>query len=475
MTTDEPAARRLAEFAAGLRTADIPAPVLGHARDLVLTTLGVGLAGTGHPLVAAVRRTVLARPAADGAVVWGTPDVADAPDAALVNATAAHVNDYDDTHAEGGVHVGAVVVPAALAAAQQRRVGGARFLAAVVAGVEVTTRLGAAASHRFTEHGLHASSCCGTVGAAVAAAVVADLPAPRVADAIGIACSQSSGVIQTVVEGGDLKSLHLGWAAHAGIWAARLAEQGVAGPTRALDGTHGLFAALIGEGWSRHRLTRGLGREWETANVILKPYPCCQFVHALIDAACAYRRERPGASPDRIVLRLPTPARHVVCEPWADKLQPRTPYAAKFSAPYCVAAALLDGPLGLGHFSEAALARPDIRALMTRISYELDDDPELARSYGAELVIADATREPWSLRVTHPTGSPRRRAQPDVWVRKYEDAASLVLDAAGRADTRARVNALADLDDLSALCALPPAGGSPATRPGGRFFGEAPP
>ncbi|BCB92080.1 MmgE/PrpD family protein [Phytohabitans suffuscus] len=451
MTAEEPAARRLAEFAAGLRTQDIPAPVLAHARDLVLTTIGVGLAGTGHPMVAAVRRTVLARPAAGGAVLWGTPDTADAPDAAMVNATAAHVNDYDDTHAEGGVHAGAVIVPAALAAAQQRRAGGARFLAAVVAGVEVTARLGAAASHRFTGRGLHASSCCGTVGAAVAAAVCADLPAPRVADAIGIACSQSSGVIQTVVEGGDLKSLHLGWAAHAGIWAARLAEQGVAGPARALDGTHGLFAALIGEGWSRDRLTHGLGRDWETAGVILKPYPCCQFLHALIDAACAYRRERPGASPDRIVLRLPTPARHVVCEPWADKLHPRTPYAAKFSAPYCVAAALLDGPIGLGHFTEPALARPDIRALMTRIGYELDDDPELARGYGAELVISGATGAPWSLRVAHPTGSREQGAHPDDWVRKYDEAAAHVLDVAARADLRARVTALAD---LSTWCAL---------------------
>ncbi|MDQ7908508.1 MmgE/PrpD family protein [Phytohabitans sp. ZYX-F-186] len=440
MSAEEPAARRLAGFAAGLRAAGVPAPVLAHARDLVLTTIGVGLAGATHPMVAAVRRAVLARPAAGGAALWDAQETADAPDAALVNATAAHVHDYDDTHAEGGVHVGAVVVPAALAAAAQREVDGARFLAAVVAGVEVTVRLGAAASHRFTERGLHASSCCGTVGAAVAASVVAGLPAPRIADAIGIACSQSSGVIQTVVEGGDLKSLHLGWAAHAGIWAARLAEQGVTGPAGAIDGTHGLFAALIGEGWSRHRLTRELGSTWDGADVILKPYPCCQFLHALVDAACAFRRERPGAVPERILLRLPTPARYVVCEPWADKLQPRTPYAAKFSAPYCVAAALLDGPLGLRHFTGAALARPDVRGLMSRVGYELADDPELTRAYGAELRIVDAAGERWSRRVAHPTGSPG--ADPTDPVRKFDDAASTVLDGRRRADLVARVAAL---------------------------------
>ena len=174
-----------------------------------------------------------------------------APAAALVNGTLAHALDFDDTHLPSVLHPSASVVPAALAVAEARGRSGAEALHAIAVGIEINVRLGSAgydATQRvnlFFERGLHATSICGALAAAGAAALLLGLDAAGVADAIGIAASMGAGLLEANRTGGTVKRVHCGWAAHAGVCAAELARSGLTGPPTVLEGRFGFFAGLL--------------------------------------------------------------------------------------------------------------------------------------------------------------------------------------------------------------------------------------
>ena len=400
------ASQVLAEFVEGLTWEQLPADVVSRARYLLLDTVGVALSnvpGSPSDLVRAVLDEMGGAPVSR---VWGTSLTTSPPMAALANGMATHLSDFDDTHAEAGLHASATVVPAVLAIADARRLDGRAVLTALVAGYEVACRLGAAAPHVFTLRRWHATPTCGAVASAAAVGRAIGLDADRLTAAMGIASSMASGTLQALEEGSPVKAMHPGWAAHSGVWAALLAEQGLPGPVSALDGHQGFFAAFIGRGaWSPDRLTQGLGTEWETTKVISKPYPCCHFLHALVDAAAAFRVDHTPEDIAEVVCTVPGQAEHVVCEPWAEKSSPASAYAARFSLPYVVATALTSGDLTEDDFTESALAAVAGGELIAKVGYSLDQDPRLAETYGAELVVRCTDGREWRRRVVHPTGS----------------------------------------------------------------------
>jgi 2-methylcitrate dehydratase PrpD len=446
------ASQGLAAYVAALRFADLPAEAVTRAGYLLLDTLGVALSNVGDLSAVRVRALADALGGAPVARIWGTGARTSVPLAALANGLASHLSDFDDTHAEGGLHAGATVVPAVLAVADARRLDGRELLTAVVAGYEVACRLGAAAPHVFTQRRWHATSACGAVAAAAAAGQALGLSAEQLAHAIGIAASTASGTLQPLEEGSPVKALHPGWAAHAGTTAALLAERGFPGPAAALDGRQGFFAAFAGDGaWDPDRLVRGLGTEWEVLRVISKPYPCCHFLHAVVDAAIEFRAEHDSATVVGVTCLLPQQARDVVCEPWALKLAPASPYAARFSLPFVITAALTTGSLEAELFTPGALPRVLAHPLLGAVSYQLDDDPLLARTYGGELVVALAGGGEWRGRVTHPRGSAARPLTPAELEAKFRTAAGVTLGVAG-AD--ALLHQIADLAGPSPVAGL---------------------
>lgn len=329
---------------------------------------------------------------------------------------------------------------------------GSAVLQALIAGYEVMTRLACAAPHRLTRVGFHASSVYGVPAAATSAALLRCAESQHVMAAMGIATSQASGIIQTVSEGGDLKAFHLGWAAHGAIYSAELAHWGVEGPMRAIEGQHGLLASFLHSGdYDLGRITRGLGSEWETMRIVEKPYPCCHFTHAIIDAALGYRAEfKDGTDAiGRVTCQVPLEAVHVVCEPWAERLAPRGPYSAKFSLPYCIAVALRDGAVRTNHFTSDALRRQDLRSLMYRVTYETDPDPNLARTYGAELVIQRLDGQTWRKRILHPTGSVDKPSSPEEIVRKFQDCVTSVIGRERAINIQNLLLHLEDVEDVS--------------------------
>ena len=337
----------------------------------MLDTLGLALAGSradfAGPLLALVVHEH------GPCTVLGTDRTASAPLAILTNGALAHGLDFDDTHAASITHASAVVLPTVLAVGEARGLGGRAVITAAVAGYESITRIGMAAAGEFHDRGWHATAVCGPFAAAMAAGHATGLDAVQLTAALGIAGSCASGVMEFLEDGSAVKRLHPGWAAHGGALAATLAGAGVSGPATILEGRFGLYSTFVGKPPDLAPFET-LGRQWETLDVAFKPYPCCHYNHAYLDCALELRASAAVDSAAIASIECGVPAGQVpiVCEPAATKARPRTTYEAQFSLPFSVAAALVDGTVGIDTYTAARLADPRVLGLAAKVRYSID-------------------------------------------------------------------------------------------------------
>jgi 2-methylcitrate dehydratase PrpD len=380
MTTPPAIAEQLARSAGAVRGGDLPTEVRETCRRLVLDVGGLCLAARNTDYM---RALLAGLDAGTGCIAIGHASAFSPADAMLVNGTAAHGEDYDDTFEGGPVHSGAVIVPAMLAAAEQHKLSGADLLTGIAVGCEVTCRLSLVAPKMVHAAGFHPTAVFGAMGAAAAVATALRLGETAFASALGIAGSMASGIIEYLAEGTWTKRMHPGWAAQSGYRAARLAAGGFLGPRTVFEGTHGLFHGFARDptcDWSR--LLGGFGEEWVMRTIAFKPYPCGTMVHPYID--CALRLRARGLATERIASVLCETAEgfvHRLWEPIAAKRLPPNGYAAKFSIPYAVATALINGEAGLSAFGDDAVSNETVRTLSAKIGYVIDPDHPYPRSY----------------------------------------------------------------------------------------------
>ena len=370
-------AETLASFTAELAPARVQRNVGAQALRLLLDTAGVTLAAAGEDFalsVQAVARTLGGPPEAS---LWGSREQVGMAAAVLANGTLAHGLDFDDTREDAIVHTGSCCVTAALAAGEARHASGAEVLAAIVAGVEVMAAVGSVAPGAFHRRGFHPTALCGSFGAAAAAGRLLGLTRAELVTAFGLCGSQASGIIEYLADGTWTKRLHAGWAAHAGVVAALLAQAGFTSPRTVFEGTHGFYQGFAGAAPDAGRLTAlgaALGHEWAIERLMFKAYPCGSINQPYMD--CAARiRTRPGFDPAAvrdIVCRTAEGPVHRLWEPIAEKRRPTTPYGAKFSLPYCIALVLVDGAAGVEGFSEARTRDPRILGVAEKVRYVLD-------------------------------------------------------------------------------------------------------
>lgn len=379
MAEPMPLAVTLAGWVAGLTVDDIPPEVMADARLRLLDIIGVSLAGRDTPTGRAVLTAVSALGAGTQAGIIGTDTRNIASLAALANGTLAHAMDFDDTHNASVMHPSAVSVPAALAVAQAHGRSGAELLAAIAIGNEIGCRLGLVAPGAFHDIGQHPTSVLGTPAASLVAGWLMRLDAERLAWAMGISASQGSGVLEAYSDGTWSKTLHPGWAAHAGIVAATLAQSGFSGPATGLDGRYGLFPTHVPQArldWGA--ATDGLGTRWHAPETAFKLYPNAHSIHAFAEAALTLHAAHGIDAAQIDTVRLDIPAAFIgqIAEPRAAKLAPRSTTHARASVLYAVAAALAQGSLGMEDYTDAAIARPEILALAQRITHRVQPQPD---------------------------------------------------------------------------------------------------
>jgi 2-methylcitrate dehydratase PrpD len=369
-THDTTAAQRFAAFAASLHGAPLAPEVIHHAKRAIVDWYAALLPGAVEP-----PPTLLERALADdldrGGARLALGRAATVRTAALINGTAAHTVEVDDIYREAIYHPGAPTIAAALALAQARRATGMEMIRAVVAGYEVSTRIGAALGRAHYRH-WHNTGTVGTFGAVSAAATLLGLDAGRHAHALCTGATFAAGLQQAFRMDSMSKPLHAGHAAEAGVLAALAAEQGVTGSLDVLDGDAGLGRAM-GDGPDWHAATATLGSDFHITRMTFKNHACCGHTFAPIDGALELQRRMGNPrwqDVQRVEIATYGPALAVAGTP-----DPRTAAEARFSIPFVVATALIHGSVRLSAFTPERLADADIRALMARI--RLSVDPEL--------------------------------------------------------------------------------------------------
>ena len=361
----------------------IPATVEAMTRRLLVDVTGLCLAARREDYVAATLAAVDAGPC----TAIGHGPGLDAFGAALVNGTAAHGEDFDDTFEGGPVHSGAVIIPAVLAACERERLGGDRLLVGIATGVELLCRLSLVAPMATHKAGFHPTAVFGAIAAAGGVAAALTLPAAAIVSALGISGSMASGIIEYLAEGTSTKRMHAGWAAQSGIRAALLARGGFVGPRTVFEGVHGVYRAFAPSRQPEFGpLVNGLGERWVMQDVAFKPYACGTMTQPFIDCAIQLAASNVGPDDiDEIVCEVAEGTVHRLWEPLASKQRPPTPYAAKFSTPYCMAVGFVDGKAGFEQFTRERVADEHVLRLASKIRYAINPADEYPKNFTGHL------------------------------------------------------------------------------------------
>ena len=366
----------LARFVAGLRYEDIPAEVKERIKLLMLDSLGCAIFGAELEWSRILMNTLADVDSSTGCGVWGTARRLSPPHAALVNGTLVQSFELDDVHRQGVLHVGAVTLPPLFALAELNPgMSGRDFLTAAVAGYEVGPRVGMCMGQEHIVQGWHSGATVGVFSAAAGAAAGLKLPADKVVHALGIAGTQSAGLMAAQF-GAMVKRMHAGRSAQSGLYAALLAKNGFTGITDVFESKYGGFCTTFSRSEDRfnlNELTAGLGERFETMRVALKFYSCVGTNHTTLDAIRmmqAKRRFGPDDVESIVVLGSKATLEHTG---W--KYRPEGMTAAQLNLSYCVATLLIEGDVFVDQFTEGKVADPQRMALAEKV--DVREDPKI--------------------------------------------------------------------------------------------------
>src|SRR6266481_2377064 len=383
MTSELPktsVAETLAEKIVALKAASLPAATTRKCEDLLIDIVGLCVTARNEDYVASA---LAGWDDVGPCTVLGHQRTLNAAGAAFVNGTAAHGEDFDDTFEGGPVHAGAVIVPAVLAACERHNPDGRMALVGIAVGTEVLCRLSLVVPKAVHKAGFHPTAIFGAMGAAAGVSAALGLEAIQIVDALGIAGSMASGIIEYLAEGAWTKRLHAGWAAQSGVRAALRARERFVGPRTVFEGVHGLFHGFAHTtNGDYDALTGDFGTRWVTDTLAFKPYPCGTMAQPYID--CARRLAAGGIRPEdirEIVCEVAEGTVHRLWEPLADKQRPRNGYAAKFATPYLLATGFVHGGVGLGAFAEAAIRDSQVLALAAKVRFVIDPQNPYPNNY----------------------------------------------------------------------------------------------
>ncbi|MEV5876320.1 MmgE/PrpD family protein [Streptomyces sp. NPDC052101] len=455
---------RLATWLATTTLEQIPAPVRRRAAHLVLDGLACAVVGAQLPWSRTAVRAVLAMEGAGDVPLLGWGRTTSAPAAAVLNGTFIQGFELDDYFPAAPLHCASLVLPALLSTATLNpSVSGAEFLRATVLGCETGTRVGLALhGPEMLSRGWHSGSVFGTHAAAAAAGALRGLDAAAFEDALGLAGTQSAGLMAAQYEAMS-KRMHHGLAARNGFYAAGLAQAGYTGIKRVFERPYGGFLSTFGEGHhpDAAQLTDGLGKTWNTERIAVKLHAAMGGLHPAIDAALALSaRHRPAPDDiEAIRIEVPDAIHH---HGWWPPERPLTTIGAQMNLAYATAVALLDGHVRPEQFTPARLDADDVWQLIGRTEVARVDeqqDPGWDRpGYNTRLTVTLRGGTVFTRALNQPHGGPDDPLADDEIREKYRALTARVMDAGRAAEIERIVLGLEtqpDLDRLVDLLAAP--------------------
>ena len=455
----------LATWVADLTVDHVPQNVVERAKHLLLDGLGCALVGAQLPWSRVATDAVLGLEGKGDAVVIGTGQVTSAPAAAVLNGTFIQGFELDDFHPLAPLHSCSLLIPALLSTATTRThtTTGAELLLAAIAGFEVGPRVGYTLhGSQMLDRGWHSGSVFGTHSAAMASGKLRELTPAQLEDALGLAGTQSSGLMAAQFEAMS-KRMHHGLASRNGFYAAGLAAAGYTGIKRVFEREYGGFLSVFGEGHSPDAslLTGQLGQRWETTIIMVKSYAAMGGLHGAIDAA---RQLRSSIAPEDISKIDIAVGETVYKHGWWQPERPLTPIGAQMNIGYATAAALLDGNVLPEQFTPERLDADDIWKLIAATTVHLDEalaHADITERFRTDVAVTTRDGAVHQARVVAPHGAPTDPVTNDELVAKFHSLADRVTNR-GRAEAIERaVVGLDDLDDtdyLIDLLAAPVAG-----------------
>jgi 2-methylcitrate dehydratase PrpD len=422
------AAYSFAKIFAASKYEDLPGEVVDATKKEILDLLGVALGGASQPGATHVCALVQEWGGKEESSIVGCKQKVPAPNAAQANATMAHALDFDDVHEAAVMHPGIASIPVVLAVGEARgNLSGKELITSTALGVDMMCRLALATTPGKSpiDLGWHLTSLFGFMGAAATAARILDLGEEKIVDAIGIGYHQCAGNGQCVKDGALTKRLGPGFAIKGGITAALLAKAGVTGAKNAFEGEWGLYKQYMHGDYSREILTRDLGKRFEGANVVIKPYPCCRGVHPAIDAALelATSENLRGSDIKEVALSVTDAHLSLLCQPLEAKCSPRSPVDAQFSIPWGVASAIVKRRVGLEDYTEKAIRNREVLELTAKTRVEVDNSLHKPGPEPTRVKIITTDGKQLSKVVENPLGSLERPMSYEDCARKFADCA----------------------------------------------------
>jgi aconitate decarboxylase len=461
-TAQNPYTRRIAEFVSGLRYENIPAEVRERLKLLILDALGCAIYGAHLEWCRILRETLEQLDKTRDTSIWGTDRRLSSVHAALVNGTQVQSFELDDVHREGILHVGAVALPALIAVAQTHtQLSGRDFVTAAVAGYEIGPRVGLCMGPEHIGQGWHSGATVGVFSAAAAAARGLALDTETTVHALGVAGTQSSGLMAAQY-GAMVKRMHAGRAAQSGLYAALLAERGFTGIVDVFEAPYGGFCTTFSRSQDRFdltALTAGLGERYETMRVSLKFYACVGSNHTTLDALADIRKRHPFTAAD--IERIVVHASQVTVDHAGWPYRPEGLTAAQLNLPFCAATLILAGDAFVDEFTPDCV-NDRARIELARRVQVIHDSSITARGAAhrhhvrVEVYLRDGSVE----RETRdaPRGSEQRFADTAQIVEKFrkltravmaEDRQNALIDAVLRLDELPDSRAMIDLLSFS--------------------------
>jgi 2-methylcitrate dehydratase PrpD len=379
----------LCNWLQGFTLEQVPAPVVMRAKALLLDGVACALVGAQLPWSRTAVECVTRIEGAGNKTIIGWGRTTSAPAAALLNGTFIQGFELDDFHPLGPLHSASVVLPVLIACAEELGdVNGRQFLTGAIAGFEVGPRVGMALhGAQMLSRGWHSGSVFGTHAAAAASGVLLHLDASRFEDALGLAGTQSAGLMAAQYEAMS-KRMHHGFSARNGVYAAVLAAGGYTGIKRVFEREYGGFLSVFGEGHNPDAgmITSGLGEVWETQRIAIKPYAAMGALHGPLDAIFDIARRRPLTTEaiERIEIDLTHASYH---HGWWPPQRPLTPIGAQMNVGYAVAVAILDGAAMVRQFSPQRINQDDVWALIPKITARHDPALDSQKGRGSRVTV----------------------------------------------------------------------------------------
>lgn len=445
------AAGALAEFAFQLfHGGPVPEDVLATARYVLIDQVGLQVGCSRLPWCDAVFRYVQSLGGQGRSLVVARGLRTSAEGAAFANATFGHGQDMDDTCTLVQTHAGAVIVPVALAVAQETGASGEQLLRAIAAGLEVMLRAAHSVSPDCLRGGHHTPPAAGPFGAAITAGLLLSLAVPELEQALAVAGSFSGGLTEYTQSGGSVKRIHTAIPTMAGIRAAHLAQAGLTGPGTVFEGRYG-FCQVFARDAHPERLTSALGGQYLIRKIGFKLYNCCYFIHPAIEALQAIVQDHGLLPGDIRSVRVGTSA-HGVSHVGAIT-HPADAVGGQFSLAFTLGLALLRGLPDLSSYTAEQLVDPELHEFADRVT--VHEDPvataQYPASWGSIVRVTTASGAQHECRVAFQRGTPENPASPEVLWRKFHRNVEPVLGSSRALEIGRLLGGLTDLETLEEL------------------------